>query len=120
MFHAGVVAPSSVRLLQLLTLLGGDFGRPPFVDVEAFESENPEGLLCTPNACGPRLDTVEPDSLTLLVPLAREYLPFPAEYSPVLCGLIGPPFFFPPIALGNLLGCIAWALRLKDPIHTNT
>jgi len=66
MFQAGVVAPSSCRLLQLLTLPGGDVGKPPF-DV----SEDLEGLFLPPETRGGRPGVVELPALELLVPRAR-------------------------------------------------
>ena len=66
MFQAGVVAPSSWRLLQLLTLPGGEVGRVPF-DV----SEDLEGLFLPPESRGRRPGVAELPALELLVPLGR-------------------------------------------------
>ncbi len=66
MFQAGVVAPSSCRLLQLLTLPDGDVGKPPF-DV----SEDLEGLFLPAKTLGGRPGVVELPALELLVPRAR-------------------------------------------------
>lgn len=66
MFQAGVVAPSSCFLLQLLTFPGGDVCNPPF-DV----SEDLEGLDLPPR----KPAVVELPALELLVPLARVLTP---------------------------------------------
>lgn len=109
MFQAGVVAPSSPFLLQLLTPPEDDAGRPPLIGFSAYVSDI-EGLPRPPTACDAWCDTwwevVELASLELLMPRDRPYLA--VEKPPVLCGLMIPVLpLFAPIALENLLGCIA-------------
>lgn len=70
MFHAGVVAPSSVRLLQLLTPPVGDFV-PPFTE-DAAEFENRLGLV-RPPALEVAVDAAELVALVLLAPRGRPY-----------------------------------------------
>lgn len=120
MFQAGVVAPSSARLLQLLTLLADDIGKSPFADADVLESENLEELPRPPTARDATFEVFELASLPLLVSLARPYFPLLAENPPVLCGLMGPILLLPPIAVGNVLGCRALARLLKAPIHCRT
>ena len=122
MFQAGVVAPSSPFLLQLLTPPEDDAGRPPLTDLSPYVSEI-EGLPRPPTACEAWCEAwwevAELVSLELLMPRGRPYLA--AEKPPVLCGLTMPVLLLsPPIALENLLGCTAWALRLNDDIHCST
>ena len=80
MFQAGVVAPSSVLLLQLLTLPEG-LENPPLT--EDVESEDRFGLPRPPFPAG-RVGVAELPALELLVPLGREYLLLLAEKPPVL------------------------------------
>lgn len=68
MFHAGVVAPSSVLLLQLLTPPVGDFV-PPLTEDDS-EFENRLGLV-QPPALEVAVDATELVALVLLVPRGR-------------------------------------------------
>ncbi len=70
MFHAGVVAPSSVRLLQLLTPPNADCDEPLTESAGVF-SDDRKGLPRPPMACDAWLETVEPVPLVLLAPLGR-------------------------------------------------
>lgn len=122
MFHAGVVAPSSPFLLQLLTPPEDDVARPPLTDFSAYVSEI-DGLPRPPIDCeawcAAWWEVAELASLELLMPRGRSYLA--EEKPPVLCGLTKPVLLLsPPIALENLLGCTAWALRLKADMHCST
>ena len=146
MFHAGVVAPSSPFLLQLLTPPEDGVGRPPWTGLSAYVSMI-EGLPRPPTACeawckawglpntslwpwnalllsclpivSAPWEVAELASLELLMPRGRPYLA--AGKSPVLCGLTIPVLLLsPPIALANLLGCTVWALRLNDDMHCST
>ena len=69
MFQAGVVAPSSVFLLQLLVFPEGELGIPPLAD-EA-ESEDLVGLRRPPFLDG-RVGVAELPALELLIPLGLE------------------------------------------------
>ena len=72
MFHAGIVAPSSVFLLQLLTVPEVDLVKIPLVDDEGLVSDNLDGVP-RPVACDVCCESVELASLTLLAPRARPY-----------------------------------------------
>ena len=122
MFQAGVVAPSSPFLLQLLTPPANDLETPPLIDFSEYVSEI-EGLPRPLTACEAWCDAwwevAEPASLELLMPRGRPYLA--AEKPPVFCGLMMPVLpLSPAIALVNLFGCTAWALRLNADIHCST
>ena len=119
MFHAGIVAPSSAFLLQLLMPPPDELPFTGFDELELM-SENLEGLPRPPIACDAEYDGVELASLVLLAPLCRVALEFPAANPPVLCGLTTPVLPFSPMILGNVLGCTAFALRLKAEIHCRT
>lgn len=69
MFQAGVVAPSSVFRLQLLTFPEGELSIPPLID--EVESEDLVGLLRPPVFDG-RFGVAELPALELLIPLGRE------------------------------------------------
>ena len=69
MFQAGVVAPSSVFLLQLLVLPGGELGIPPLTD--EVESEDLVGLRRPPFLNG-RVGVAALPALELLIPLGLE------------------------------------------------
>lgn len=58
--------------------------------------------------------------LVLLVPLGRPYDAALEPYPPVLCGLIVPFLLLGPMTVGNLLGCIAFALLLNALMHVST
>ena len=78
MFHAGVVAPSSVLLLQLLTPPVGDFVPPFFV-----------GLTLPPIGPVDGLNVDVLPSLALLVPLFLSCVALePAEYPPLLVPVV--------------------------------
>lgn len=74
MFHAGVVAPSSVRLLQLLTPPEEEVEGPPVIEVGVLGSKGFAGLAIplVPRVC--RFGVVERPLLALLAPLALEKL----------------------------------------------
>ena len=116
MFQAGVVAPSSVLLLQLLTYPDG-LEYPPLV--EEVESEDRLGLPRPPVREG-RVGVAELPALELLIPRGREYLLLVAEKLPVLCGLNVPIFVLYPMALENLSGLVSCARLLNAVIHCNT
>lgn len=118
MFQAGIVAPSSPLLLQLLTLPEDVFA--PLTPFEELVSDNLDGLPCPPIACDAEYEGVELASLVLLIPLGRPYRAPPAETPPVLCGLTTPLLLLSPMVLENLLGCTACALLLKADIHCST
>lgn len=69
MFQAGVVAPSSVFLLQLLVFPEGEIGVPPLTD--EVESEDLVGLRRPPLLDG-RVGVTELPALELLIPLGLE------------------------------------------------
>lgn len=69
MFQAGVVAPSSVFRLQLLTFPEGELSIPPLI--EEVESEDLVGLRRPPVLDG-RFGVAELPALELLIPLGRE------------------------------------------------
>lgn len=81
MFQAGVVAPSSVLLLQLLTLPDGLEYAPL---VEEVESEDRFGLARPPVLEDIVVGVAELPALELLAPLGREYRLLLAEKPPVL------------------------------------
>ena len=116
MFQAGVVAVSSLRLLQLLTPALGEVDKPPFTGVDIDGSGLRAGLVFF-GAPGFGI-AARPVSVPLK-PLAREKYPPPPIFPPVLCGLMTP-LLFPPMALLKMLRWIAWALLLNAPMHCNT
>ena len=70
MFHAGVVAPSSVFLLQLLVPPVGDFVFP--LVEEKVEFDNRVGLV-RPPALDVVVEAAELVTLVLLMPRGRSY-----------------------------------------------
>jgi hypothetical protein len=126
MFHAGAVTPSSVFLLQLLTLPGGDLGCPLEV-YDVLEPPVRDGLSACAGGRASGLNVVEPlPVLAVLGPLLR---PNPGDASPefekpppppVVEGLSTVPLRFGPILVGILEGFTACATRLKAVMHCNT
>ena len=82
MFHAGAVAASSDRLLQLLTFGAETFGPLPLLRLDRVDSENLEGLS-RPAALGVLVDAAELVVLVLLTPLGRVYDELNPPYPPV-------------------------------------
>lgn len=119
MFQAGIVAPSSVFLLQLLTVPEVDLVSFPLVEEVGLVSDNLDGVQ-RPVACDVCCENVELASLTLLAPRARPYGGPEAENPPVLCGVTTPAFDFSPMVLGKRLGSTEWALLLKAAMHCST
>ena len=127
MFHAGAVTPSSIFLLQLLTLPGGDLGRP-FDVLEEFDPPVSVGLRArSADGRASGLNVFEP--LVLLVVLGPLLRPKPGDASeppfayapPVVDGLRGPPApRLGPIVVGKLEGLTELATLLKAPRHCRT
>lgn len=128
MFQAGLVTPSSVFLLQLLTPPGGDLGAPAEV-LDVLEPPVKEGLRA--RSAGGRergLNVLEP--LAVLFELGPLFRPKPGDINapvvdcaadPVAEGLSGPPApRFGPIVVGKLVGLTALAMRLKALRHCKT
>lgn len=66
------MAPSSARLLQLLTFAPDPPGLLPLITVFRVDSGNLEGLVC-PTATEGVVEVAELAALVLLAPLGREF-----------------------------------------------
>jgi len=122
MFHAGLVTPSSVFLLQLLTPPGGDLGTPAEV-LDVLDPPVNVGLRA--RSAGGResgLNVLEP--LAVLFELGPLLRPKPGDIKdpcPVTDGLCGPPApRLGPIVVGKLDGLTVLATRLKALRHCKT